>query len=174
MTEEKILLQEYIRIKNNQVEISEGLRGNKSIKVVEDKDIISIELLDFSHTFNIPDGVDIENELVARVSGFTEFDDERFLNEALAKSEQAPMFDLSPNPNNGRFAIGVNSPSSNESVQVKLFDAQGSYVRTLFNGILNNENGQIEIETGGLANGIYFITIVGNGIIETKKLIITQ
>lgn len=175
MTPDKVLLEEYIRIKNNRVEISAGLKGNKSIKITEMLNSIQVEFVNLEHTFKIPAGIDIDKELVARVSGFSELDEERFLKEELKKSSKSATFTISPNPTGGTFVISSLSSTFDRIVEVRLYNIKGSYLRTLYRGSLRkDEFSLIELQVNDLSDGVYTLTIIGEGFVETKKLVISK
>ncbi len=175
MTPDKILFEEYIRIRNNRVEISAGLKGNKAIKITETLNSIQVELVNFEHTFNIPTEIDIDNELVARVSGFNEFDEERFLEEELKKSSKSSAFTISPNPTRGAFVISTPSLAFDQIVEVRLYSIKGGYLRTLYRGsFYKDEVSLVELQVNDLSDGVYTLTIIGEGFVETKKLVISR
>ena len=79
-------------------------------------------------------------------------------------------FAVWPNPSNGFINLSL-SPSSNENIQVSLYDIKGSRVYTEdfeSNGVVFQQS----IDFNTLNAGIYFIKVSSNGIQKTTKLII--
>jgi len=79
-------------------------------------------------------------------------------------------FAVWPNPSNGFINLSL-SPSSNENIQVSLYDIKGSRVYTEdfeSNGIVFQQS----IDFNTLNAGIYFIKVSSNGVHKTTKLII--
>ncbi|MDG2447518.1 MAG: zinc-dependent metalloprotease family protein [Flavobacteriaceae bacterium] len=79
-------------------------------------------------------------------------------------------FAVWPNPSNGFINLSL-SPSSNENIQVSLYDIKGSRVYTEAfesNGVVFQQS----IDFNTLNSGIYFIKVSSNGVHKTTKLII--
>ena len=79
-------------------------------------------------------------------------------------------FAVWPNPSNGFINLSL-SPSSNEKIQVSLYDIKGSRVYTEdfeSNGVVFQQS----IDFNTLNAGIYFIKASSNGVHKTTKLII--
>ncbi len=79
-------------------------------------------------------------------------------------------FAVWPNPSNGFINLSL-SPSSNENIQVSLYDIKGSRVYTEAfesNGVVFQQS----IDFNTLNAGIYFIKVSSNGVHKTTKLII--
>ena len=78
-------------------------------------------------------------------------------------------FSIYPNPSDGKFKISTNKLKGSYVIQIK--DICG---RILFTKIINNQNNSQSHEFD-LLNGIYFVSILGSeGILNTKKLIISK
>ena len=71
-----------------------------------------------------------------------------------------------PNPTNGIFVVETNS---SDKQLLQMFDVTGKLV-------YNQEivNGKAAIDAGSFIDGIYNITITGNGIVSNKRLVITR
>jgi len=79
-------------------------------------------------------------------------------------------FAVWPNPSNGSINLTLN-PSSNENIQVSLYDLKGSrvYIEEFeSNGVVFKKS----IDLNTLNAGIYFIKVSSDGINKTNKLII--
>lgn len=154
--------------------ISDGLRHKKTLNITETDEIILIELINFEHAFEVPEGVNM-NDLVARTSAFSEFDNERFAREISEVSNEKPNFHIAPNPSDGNFTIRTIDIPSNQKIEVKLFNVEGALIRTLYNGYFSKEkNEAIRLHANELSEGVYFLLIIGQGFVETKKLIIAK
>lgn len=172
MSEEKIFSEEYIRIKNNIVEISEGLKDNKSISISTFGDLITIDITNFEHSFKIPEEVDVNDELVVNVSAKSDPDYERIVKEELQKSQDQSTFSVSPNP--ASEILTISSFDTDESVEINLFDSSGKLIRNLYQGNLLEQRGDMIFYIEDLADGIYLLTIVGESIYETRKIVISR
>jgi hypothetical protein len=133
-----------------------------------------IELINFEHSFKVAKGVNMD-DLVARVSAFSEFDNDRFTREMFEASNKRPNFQIAPNPNNGNFTIHTIDSPSDQKIEVKLFNIEGFLVQTLYNGYFSKESDDaITLQVDELSEGVYFLLIIGQGFVETKKLIIAK
>ena len=75
-----------------------------------------------------------------------------------------------PNPNKGVFDIffGI---SVNQPVSVRINDVAG---RTIYSGDFRNVNNKISVDAGNLPNGVYTATVITEGAVINKKLIIQR
>ncbi len=77
-----------------------------------------------------------------------------------------------PNPTAGTFQIKFDKLEPNQLILINLFDVNGKYIKTIFNGNLNDQNRTLSFSKGNLAKGVYFCQIQMKGFAETKKIII--
>lgn len=84
----------------------------------------------------------------------------------IAADEKNPVR-VFPNPGNGQFNFTTNIDAS---VQVKVFDAMGREIISL-----QEPNAkQFSIDLSGEAEGHYFVQIVGDGTVVTKKVVVSR
>ncbi len=77
-----------------------------------------------------------------------------------------------PNPNNGQFTLEV-SATLGANTTVNVVNAVGTVVKTIDASELI-DNGQVSIDMNNATPGVYFIQIVDNGQVATKKVVITN
>ncbi|MFI5220778.1 MAG: T9SS type A sorting domain-containing protein [Bacteroidia bacterium] len=86
-----------------------------------------------------------------------------------------PVFNsfVYPDPANGNSHInfGLNSTSS---VNIRIYDITGRFVKTVLNETVASGIHQADFNADELHSGIYFYTISGNGISETKKFVVNK
>jgi hypothetical protein len=78
----------------------------------------------------------------------------------------------SPNPCDALTRIGF-SLKTNEQVKIRLFDAAGFEIRTLYNDFLSKGTHYLNLETRNLRSGLYFYTLEtasGRGGRQVRKL----
>lgn len=86
-------------------------------------------------------------------------------------SKQNPLFDLSPNPNEGNMVLSYHL-NQNEKAEIKIYDITGKLMGT-YN--VDASAGKMEINNDQLSNGTYFCQIALNGqIVQFEKLIIIK
>lgn len=78
---------------------------------------------------------------------------------------------LFPNPNDGRFTLEMSAPAR-QNWLLALRDMQG---RQLWHGIFPEGARQTAVETGGLPDGIYLLSLLGerNGKVTTQKIMVS-
>lgn len=172
LTQEKIIHQEFIKIRDNKIVFSDGFLNKEGITEYETENYLSVEVDDLMYSFETPDDIDFSEELIVQVEAFSDPDNERIKREELEKSKLGKL-NVFPNPSNGRFNLNLNS-NQDLTAEIKLFDARGLYISNIYNGkVYKNETVDISIEKENLASGIYFITVQGkNGFFELKKITI--
>lgn len=75
-----------------------------------------------------------------------------------------------PNPTSDHIVISLNSPEEYQQLDIKLYNMNGMLV---YQAIEEN-NALVNLRDMGLSNGIYFIRIETDNIIETKKIIFSS
>ncbi|MCF8365735.1 MAG: T9SS type A sorting domain-containing protein [Bacteroidales bacterium] len=75
-----------------------------------------------------------------------------------------------PNPNNGLFTISL---EANETINIKLINAIGEVVFSE-EGVRVNGSMNKQIETSGLANGVYYLNLIGETVNTIEKIIIRK
>ncbi len=80
------------------------------------------------------------------------------------------LVSIYPNPTHGSAWLSLNL-NSDTDVQVTVSDLQGRKLSTKSYGILNGGQ-QIEVNTNGLAQGIYFVQVQMGDIVNTQRLIV--
>ncbi len=80
------------------------------------------------------------------------------------------MSKVYPNPAGQQFFIPIESASKSE-LKIELFDQYGSSALQMIQQINEGDN-QIEVNTNGLQEGLYFIQITGKDILEKQKIYI--
>ncbi len=172
-TEENIdfYREEYIIIKNNKVEFSKGLNIGSAYRVTEDEHFYTVELINFSQTFEIPETVDMETELVVEVSSYADADEARIIREELGKSTN--NVNVFPNPSNGQFNVEVIT-AANTSLEIAIYDELGT--RIMNSTRYSSNDTTVSITNADfhrdLTPGVYFIMITGEGISEMRKLVV--
>jgi len=84
------------------------------------------------------------------------------------------ILDVSPHPVNGntitiRFSVGFEAPTS-----LRLYDALGTPIRTLLDGVLPEGGYEIEVPISALSSGLYFIRYESAHVQQTKQLLIVR
>lgn len=75
------------------------------------------------------------------------------------------LFDIYPNPAINQFNIKLNQPS--EQVQISILDLTG---QTCEAKIINKTDKHIQFDTSKLSNGIYYVILHADYVVETKKI----
>lgn len=171
MTEEKTFDLQYIRIRNNKVELSEEFRNNPAVKITENDRYISVSFEGMEFNYNIPDFVDIEKEFASDLSAYSDPDNERIVREA---SSDVAKFNIYPNPNNGQFTLSKLIYAVPSIKEIQVFNAQGVLVRTLNKSLVNGMNKAFsnQIFLPNLPFGTYYLAIQGDAIFEVKRIVI--
>lgn len=89
---------------------------------------------------------------------------------------QPASFSLSqnyPNPFNPTTTLSYNLPSS-ALVEINLFDARGSKIKTLFRGQQEMGTHQLAVDGSDWASGVYFYQLKAAGFIQTRKMILIR
>ena len=76
------------------------------------------------------------------------------------------LFKISPNPSNGNVTISISNYSG--VVQLELFDCNGRKVWSQETNFTNEYNAQFS----SISAGVYFLKIIGNGLLHTSKLLV--
>lgn len=80
--------------------------------------------------------------------------------------------ELYPNPTNTTLATLKFDLTKAQAVDITLLNQLGQQVKKVFNGTLPAGNNSVEIKTNELPKGIYFINLLLNNQLVTKKLIV--
>ncbi len=81
------------------------------------------------------------------------------------------FFKVYPNPSNGITNISLDSKSSKE-VQIEVTDMIGKRVMTVYNGSTTSGENQYTFNSNEISKGVYFVNVVTNDNMISKKLII--
>jgi hypothetical protein len=87
-------------------------------------------------------------------------------------ADEFTLLQNSPNPCDALTRIGFSLKGS-EQVKIRLFDAAGSEIRTLYSGFLSKGTHYLTLETRDLRSGLYFYTLetaTGRGDRQVRKL----
>jgi PKD repeat protein len=76
-----------------------------------------------------------------------------------------------PNPTRDVFYVDI-AIAKNEKVSIALFNATGNRVKDVFNGLTSANKMQFQLSRNGLPAGIYFMRVVTNSEIQTKRVVI--
>lgn len=168
---ESVFLSAGVRVVNNELVISDELRDNPGISFEEYADYFIVTFSDFQHEFAIPETVDWDN-LSASVSSLAESDTERLANEQLKEPSALSVY---PNPSAGQFNISLSRDIA-QDVELKLYNHTGSLIDVLgrYSFIKKDENIQISLGEYSLPNGQYYISVIGDGILEMHKIVIKR
>ncbi len=91
------------------------------------------------------------------------------------EGNQKPMMSKNfPNPAVNETTVTFELPKDSETVNVSITDLQGKVLRRYNYRNLTAGQQSIDLNLRGLSSGNYFYTVIGNGIKETKKLIIAK
>gem|GEM_PF-4188117 len=66
---------------------------------------------------------------------------------------------LYPNPNRGSFVVSIPKELTGKHTLLRILDARGGLVKT----ITVNEAQTVDIDLTSLPNGLYFLSLLGNG-----------
>ena len=80
---------------------------------------------------------------------------------------------LQPNPANDQVVLRL-GPSLPASVSIILHDVSGRAVHRLYGGTIASESRSLVVDVSGLETGCYALVIVGDGISETRRLVIDR
>jgi subtilisin-like proprotein convertase family protein len=64
--------------------------------------------------------------------------------------------------------------ASGDHVVLKVFDFMGKEIRTVVDGEMMTGDHQVTFDASGLPSGIYFYRLQANGVVETKKMIVSK
>jgi len=78
-----------------------------------------------------------------------------------------------PNPFNPQTSIDFTLPATGQ-VSLEVFDASGARVATLVNGVRTRGNHTVSFNAAGMASGVYFYRLKGNGFSEMKKMVLLK
>jgi hypothetical protein len=78
-----------------------------------------------------------------------------------------------PNPFNPSTKINFEIPKT-ASVDLKVYDAAGRLVKTLYSGFLSAGKFSIDFNAASLSSGIYFYSLISDSFTESKKMIVTK
>jgi hypothetical protein len=84
----------------------------------------------------------------------------------VGNSEQIKLY-----PNPAKDILTIELGNSSEKSEIKISDVLGNEVK---NVDLSMHNGTAQINSDNLNNGIYFVTVLSNGISTTKKIIVNK
>lgn len=84
--------------------------------------------------------------------------------------ESSIDFEVFPNPSKGNGTIRLNQ-EVRESVSIDILSSCGHLVQKVFAGNLNSGNHDFTYNIENYLNGLYFIRVMKNGEVETKKLL---
>lgn len=166
--------EEYIIIRDNKVEISEGLDLTGSYNIIETDQYYILEMSNFTQVFNIPAKIDIETELVVDVVSYADADEERAIREKLSQNNKHSI--VTPNPSNGQFELHLTADEETE-VEVTIYDNGGQIKTAPMRYFIGNGGESIkstQLLNQNLPSGIYYIRIVGDGISEMQKIVIER
>jgi|688.fasta_scaffold218063_1 hypothetical protein len=78
-----------------------------------------------------------------------------------------------PNPTNDMIYVTLKS-NKTEFIEIDIFDMQGRYVMSAFNGPFDEQSNPITVHTNNLRNGQYQFTFKTSKFLKTKSLIINH
>lgn len=87
-------------------------------------------------------------------------------------ADLANSMNVYPNPNNGQFTLEVNAVLG-ANTEVKVVNAVGTVIQTIDASELI-ANGKVSVDMNTVTPGVYFIQIIDNGQVATKKVVITK
>lgn len=92
----------------------------------------------------------------------------------VSRPPASPVFDsIIPNPTNGDAALRVSFPDGGDA-SVEWYDVAGRRVRVdHFPGRPVGPQ-EIQVSTGGLASGVYFVRLVRGNVVGTRKLVVVR
>jgi hypothetical protein len=136
MTTEKILSEEYIRIQNDEIHLSEGLKNNPAIEIIEDAEeyIIIINNLEFN--LSVPEDVDFDEELVVTITSASDPDNEKAQKAILDEGSKNKNLSVSPNPIENQFKLTLENVKEETDVNINLYDINGRLIQVLYQGIV--------------------------------------
>lgn len=163
--------EEYIMIKDNKMVVSDGIDLGNSYQIFENEDAYVIQLTDYSQTFFIPEGIDMDSELVVDISSYADADEARIISEKLATATSNVT--VYPNPTSGAFQLDVITPAESD-FEVTVYDNMGTRIRDSKRysateaklSIISTDLGK------DLTPGVYYIMIHGEAISEMRKLVV--
>ena len=78
-----------------------------------------------------------------------------------------------PNPNNGKFSIGV-ALESDQKLTIEIVSITGQVLKTMRQSKLNAGENLITIDAPELSNGVYFMKIYNDNSCNTLKFVINK
>ncbi len=91
----------------------------------------------------------------------------------VAPSYNAHLGQNYPNPFNPQTSIDFVVPTAGH-VSIEVYDARGAKVRSLVDGVVTAGKHTINFNADGLASGVYFYRLRGNGFNEMKKMVLLK
>jgi Secretion system C-terminal sorting domain len=176
MTPEKIIHSEYVIVTENGVEMSKGISTTKPLVKITDKEI-NVDLSSIAFEYNVPSGIDIQNELVMRFTSDVVVDEEVSMMSIKQKSdnEKISQLTINSNPTNGVLALTITPKSTNELLNVKIYDINGKLLQTVFSDKIETKQLLLTADMSSYVNGVYMVTLIGNeGTASVKKVILSK
>jgi hypothetical protein len=173
--DDKTFHTEFIKIQNNEVQLSSGFEESEAIVISEDDEFITIEINDLNLTQKISEDIDFEEELAVSVTSYIDADNDRVIKEELKNSQQTKnkiTTDIAPNPSNGTFQFQI-TLEKEDNLEINLFNIEGKHIKMLYSGnVTPNQLMQFDLQEDNLTKGIYYITIQSKEGFQLKKLVL--
>ena len=109
------------------------------------------------------------SNMIALYTDFTTSVDEK----SLYLPDQCLLDQNYPNPFNPSTTIQFSIPEQS-FVKIEIFNSLGEMVSTLVSEELNTGNYKTEWTAMGLPSGVYYCTMVANGFLQTRKLVLLK
>lgn len=176
ITASKIIKQEFIRVKQGKIEISDGFKQKvgREIFIDETKDYFVITIKNMNYKTDIPENIDIKEELVITSGSYSEPEDDRLVDSQISKSDKTSSVKITPNPNNGVFEVRLYNEFDPTNVELKIFNQQGSLLKT-YRADAVRENGIFVVKAIDLPSGIYYVSLQDSkGNYSVHKVMLTK
>ncbi|MFZ1705825.1 MAG: T9SS type A sorting domain-containing protein [Saprospiraceae bacterium] len=152
----------------NQIDIQRS-NSNNEITLVSTQKILSGNQkvnISFTDNKNLEDGESYTYSVILRSTNNTQ----KILKTVTVENDcmmNGSGFNIFPNPALDKIFIKLKGNLQNESVTVKITGNKGEHIKTVKN--INNINNDVRLDD--LTSGIYFIQILGQDVIPSKKFI---
>jgi hypothetical protein len=172
MTAEKIFQQEFIKIEAGQVIVSQGFQDfmGENILIEDDGDFVVVTIKNLNYTCEIPEEVDINEELVITTGTYSEPEEAKMLEKELEKISSNILVYPNPVKNNLKIKFNDIKKLNEPTIKIRIFNTEGMETKSFeFKGVREEE---LQLDIQELSTGIYYISIQFNEEYSIQKIIV--
>lgn len=176
MTPNKIFHTEYIVVTQDGVEMSKGISDlNPAVTITSTE--VSVDLSAITLSMDIPAGINIEDELVMRLTSDVIVDEQASFLSIKQNSDGNKVSELtiSSNPSSGFLSLTIVPKVSTELLKVRIYDINGRFLDEIFSDKADKNEFQLTRDISNYSDGIYIITLSGDaGTLVMKKVVLKK